>query len=107
MSKFNIILTDIFLIILVWYYGMRGENAVPDKKLEIKRFFTVRWKLVIYDILLYVFSALVLVVMYREYQALSWKDILINSSLACVCIIFSRFLGNIYRQVWRYGGVEC
>ena len=107
MSKFNIILTDVFLIILVWYYGMRGENAVPDKKLEIKRFFTVRWKLVIYDILLYAFSALVLVVMYREYQALSWKDILINYSLACVCIIFSRFLGNIYRQVWRYGGVEC
>lgn len=80
---------------------------MADKKLALKRFFTVRWKLVIYDILLYVFSALVLIVMYRAYQALSWKDILINSSLACVCIIFSRFMGNIYRQVWRYGGVEC
>ena len=80
---------------------------MSDKKLAIKRFFTVRWKLVFYDVMLYVISALVLIVMYRAYQSLSWSDIAINSLLACACIIISRFLGNIYRQVWRYGGVEC
>lgn len=79
---------------------------MSDRKLAIKRFFTVRWKLVLYDVMLYVISAFALIVMYRAYQSLSWKDILINSLLACACIIFSRFLGNIYRQIWRYGGVE-
>lgn len=79
---------------------------MSDRKLAIKRFFTVRWKLVLYDVMLYVISAFVLIVMYRAYQSLSWKDILINSLLACICVIFSRFLGNIYRQIWRYGGVE-
>lgn len=79
---------------------------MADIKTEAKRFFSIRWTLVLYDVMLFVVSAFLLVVLYHKYQKLTVADILINSALACFSIILCRLFGNIYRQIWRYGGIE-
>ena len=78
-----------------------------DVKTEIKRLFNIRWKLLLYDLVLFVVSAFLLVILYQKSKQLTSSDIIINCSLACFSIILCRFVGNIYRQIWRYGGIEC
>lgn len=80
---------------------------MTDVKTEIKRFFNIRWKLLLYDLVLFVVSAFLLVILYQKSKQLTSSDIIINCSLACFSIILCRLVGNIYRQIWRYGGIEC
>ena len=80
---------------------------MADIKTEVKRFFNIRWTLVLYDLMLFVISAFLLVILYHRYQQLTVTDIIVNCLIAGFSIILCRFLGNIYRQIWRYGGIEC
>lgn len=80
---------------------------MADIKTEVKRFFNIRWTLVLYDLMLFVISAFLLVILYHRYQQLTATDIIVNCLIAGFSIILCRFLGNIYRQIWRYGGIEC
>lgn len=80
---------------------------MADIKTEVKRFFNIRWTLVLYDLMLFVISAFLLVILYHRYQQLTATDIIVNCLIEGFSIILCRFLGNIYRQIWRYGGIEC
>lgn len=76
-------------------------------KNKIKEFFNIRWMLVLYDVLAFAVTDLVLLKIYRQFLALGPRDIIINSAIALGCILFCRFAGNVYKQIWRYGGIQC
>ena len=67
----------------------------------------IRWQLVSYDICVLLVVDLLLLVFYRSIEELSWVGILTHGVLSFACIFSARFLGNIYQQIWRYGGIQC
>lgn len=66
-----------------------------------------RRTLILYDIGILLFVDLVLLGMYRSIEELSVQGVLIHSAISFVCIFTARILGSIYRQIWRYGGIQC
>lgn len=67
----------------------------------------IRWQLAIYDALILLLVDLLLLVLYRSVEQLTWNDIVIHGSIGFVCVFAARFLGSIYHQIWRYGGIQC
>ena len=67
----------------------------------------IRWPLIIYDIAILLFVDLVLLGLYRSIEDLSLTGVLIHSAISFACIFTARILGSIYRQIWRYGGIQC
>ena len=67
----------------------------------------IRWQLVAYDILILLVVDLLLLVFYRSNEELSWNGILTHGIISFVCVFAARFVGNIYQQIWRYGGIQC
>ncbi len=68
---------------------------------------TTRWQLVIYDLLILFAVDLLLLVFYQGKEKLPLDSVLIHAAIGCVCIFTMRILGGIYRQIWRYGGIQC
>jgi len=67
----------------------------------------IRWQLVSYDVILFAIIDLVLFFLFSRIESLSVPEIVIHSVIACLCIFTLRFIGNIYQQIWRYGGIQC
>ena len=63
--------------------------------------------LVFYDLIIFMFADLVLFVLYQGGGNLSTRGMLKQSLLAFFFIFGCRFVGKIYRQIWRYGGIQC
>ena len=64
----------------------------------------IRWPLVVYD------AAILLaldVLLLFFYDGLSWQGVLLHSCLAFTCVFTARGVGQIYQQIWRYGGIQC
>lgn len=66
-----------------------------------------RWALVLYDLVVYGLSATLLLGIYGGNDRLSIYGILQQTALALVCIFPIRLIRNIYKQIWRYGGIQC
>lgn len=66
-----------------------------------------RWTLVLYDLVVYGLSATSLLGIYGGNDRLSIYGILQQTALALVCIFPIRLIRNIYKQIWRYGGIQC
>lgn len=66
-----------------------------------------RWTLVLYDLVVYGLSAALLLGIYGGNDRLSIYGILQQTALALVCIFPIRLIRNIYKQIWRYGGIQC
>ena len=66
-----------------------------------------RWTLVLYDLVVYGLSATLLLGIYGWNDRLSIYGILQQTALALVCIFPIRLIRNIYKQIWRYGGIQC
>ncbi|MBQ2915448.1 MAG: polysaccharide biosynthesis protein [Clostridia bacterium] len=69
--------------------------------------FNIRWQLVFYDIILFAIINLFLFFLSEGFENLSSLEVFIHSAVAFVCIFAVRFIGNIYQQIWRYGGIQC
>lgn len=67
----------------------------------------LRVPLVFYDLIIFMFADLVLFVLYQGGGNLSTRGMLMQSLLAFSFIFGCRFVGKIYRQIWRYGGIQC
>lgn len=67
----------------------------------------IRWMLIVYDILILAIIDIVLLGLYRSTEALSVNGVLMHSAISFACIFVIRLIGNIYRQIWRYGGIQC
>ncbi len=73
---------------------------------SVRRTFKIRWLLVFYDYIIFLLSISIFLWYYRGGGILDTKEAAIHSCIAMVCIFLSRFAGGVYRQIWRYGGVE-
>ena len=65
----------------------------------------IRWALVFYDLLIYLFSAFFILVIYPS----SFDHLTVEMTAAyivagCFCLFIPRFLAKIYEQIWRYAG---
>ena len=73
------------------------QNSTPN----------ILWTLFGYDLILYASVAVILLVLYGGMDKLSTVEILQQVSLSVLCIFTARLIGEIYGQVWRYGGIQC
>lgn len=71
----------------------------------MKKRINIRWQLVIYDILILVLVDLLLLIF--SGVNLSVEGTVAQAALSFVCIFAMRLIGNVYRQIWRYGGIQC
>ena len=83
---------------------MDGEVGMKDKRYKLHN---NRWTLVLYDLVVYGLSATLLLGIYGGNDRLSIYGILQQTALALVCIFPIRLIRNIYKQIWRYGGIQC
>lgn len=76
-------------------------------EIEPRKQMKVKLPLFLYDVLIFVLTDLFLLVLYRSGKNLSLSGMLQQSLTAFVCIFGSRYVAQIYRQIWRYGGIQC
>lgn len=67
----------------------------------------IKWALVFYDILTFVVVDVFFLVVYKSFLPYQAAELVINSALALGCVLACRFFGDIYRQIWRFGGIQC
>ncbi len=67
----------------------------------------VKWLLVGYDFIILAVVHMLLMSFYNLESPLTLNELLLQIVTATVCVFLARFLGGIYRQIWRYGGVQC
>ena len=65
-----------------------------------------RWSLVVYDVIVYIIASILLLWIYGGNGDLTNLESLQLSILGFVCIFICRMIGNIYGQIWRYGGIQ-
>ena len=68
---------------------------------------TTRWQLVVYDALILLVVDLLLLAFYRSNEELSLNGVMLHASIGFICVFTARTIGQIYRQIWRYGGIQC
>lgn len=66
----------------------------------------VRWMLVLFDIAILAMVDILLLGLYRGPENLSLESCLVHFSVTMICVLLARFAGNVYHQVWRYGGIQ-
>ncbi len=69
--------------------------------------FNYRWQLVLYDLIIFFLLEFLLLFLYRYSNPISITGIVIQVILSLVCVFTARFIGSIYQQIWRYGGIQC
>lgn len=74
---------------------------------NIKMTKNIRWMLIFYDMGVYAIAAFLLLAFYVGDDKLSGKGIFEQAVISIICIFAARIIGNIYGQVWRYGGIQC
>lgn len=77
----------------IWMSKNRKEN-------------NTRWSLVVYDVIVYAISSLLLIWLYGGNESLTNTESLKLTVLAFAIIFVCRLIGNIYGQIWRYGGIQ-
>ena len=65
-----------------------------------------RWPLVVYDVIVYIIASILLLWIYGGNGNLTNAGSFQLSILGFVCIFICRMIGNIYGQIWRYGGIQ-
>lgn len=65
-----------------------------------------RWPLVVYDIIVYIIASILLLWIYGGNGNLTNAGSFQLSILGFICIFICRMIGNIYGQIWRYGGIQ-
>lgn len=83
----------------------KKKDVTIYKKTEEKK--NVKRPLIVYDLVIFIISSVILLVLYREIEKLSLLGIAEQMIVAGGCVFIARSFGNIYRQVWRYGGIQC
>lgn len=61
----------------------------------------------LYDFVIHVFIVWMLLVVYSGDYPLTWPVRLFHFGLTTVCLFGVRLAGGIYKQIWRYGGIQC
>lgn len=73
----------------------------------MKERINIRWRLVVYDILILSAVELLLLAGLRGDEALTVAGGISQAALSFLCVFLSRYFGGVYNQIWRYGGIQC
>lgn len=65
-----------------------------------------RWPLVVYDVIVYIIASILLLWIYGGNGNLTNAGFFQLSILGFICMFICRRIGNIYGQIWRYGGIR-
>ena len=85
---------------------MNVEKTDLKEQVDKKQFHMPRI-LIVYDMLVYLIAAVLLLVLYEGNDKLTTSGIFQQVVLSAGCIFAVRMAGKIYGQVWRYGGIQC
>ena len=66
-----------------------------------------RRMLFVYDLIILILVGYFLLLAYGGNEDLSVRDAVLHIGLMGACVFLARFTGKIYRQIWRYGGIQC
>ena len=77
---------------------------MEEKKIKKRN---IRWMLVMYDVLVFTIAAIVLLGLYEGSDSLNSIGFVQQYVLALAIILPFRIFGNVYGQIWRYGGIQC
>lgn len=64
----------------------------------------IRWALVFYDVLFTAFCAFFFLFVLGKIEI---SSLILQFAVSLLLIEASRFAWNIYRQIWRFGGIQC
>ena len=65
----------------------------------------IRWELLFFDSLIYLFSALVILVLYpSSIVVLSPLQVAAYTLVGWICVTGARMMSHLYRKIWRYAG---
>lgn len=67
----------------------------------------IRRQLILYDILVFLAVELILLIQAVPKTDMTVNEMLLHMVITFVCVFTARFIGLIYRQIWRYGGIQC
>ncbi len=67
----------------------------------------IRWPLMVYDLIVFAAAVVLLLILYRGSDRLSPTGLAQQVGLFWTVHFSARFVGKVYRQVWRYGGIQC
>lgn len=71
------------------------------------KIFTISLSLIAYDVIIYLVAASLMLAFYQGAGRLDDYGVVLHTIVAAIIIFGSRFWWNIYRQIWRYGGIQC
>ncbi len=71
----------------------------------MKKRLHIRWQLVFYDVFILLLVDLLLLVI--SGNDLTAMEVAAQFAIAFVCVFAARLVGNVYGQIWRYGGIQC
>lgn len=86
--------------------GKKSEN-IFDEVSKKNHKFNVRWLLVFYDICIYVIVSSLLLVVYEDVVIPTAYNNIQIALIGFASIFSMRFVFDIYRQIWRYGGIQA
>ena len=68
----------------------------------------IRWTLVLYDLLFFILVDVLLLLVYAGdiQPKLEPSSVVAQFLLGVLCIFAGRFIADVYRQIWRYGGIK-
>lgn len=84
-----------------------GKNVGKLKEVLIMKKHNIKWTLVIYDLAIFLFLEFLLLYLYENREFNSVLSMVCQVILSFICIFTARFIGGIYQQIWRYGGIQC
>lgn len=79
--------------------GMQQEK----KSLQLN----THWLLAFYDVVILAIADYVMLFLYSGPDMVSDQARLFNALASLVIIFTIRIIGGVYRQIWRYGGIQC
>ena len=84
-----------------------NENSMNMDRTKQSSTSNIRWMLIGYDLIMYAVVVAILLLLYGGIDKLSTIGILQQVCLSVLCIFVARLIGQVYGQVWRYGGIQC
>ncbi|MDO4379029.1 MAG: nucleoside-diphosphate sugar epimerase/dehydratase [Erysipelotrichia bacterium] len=66
-----------------------------------------RRMLPLFDIITFAVIDIFSLFVYKTFMRMNLTDLILNSVLALGCVIFCRVIGTVYKQIWRFGGIQC
>lgn len=88
------------------YTLKKSEKNNKDTENKRKKHIDNSWLLVFYDLMICAAVDLLLLVIYKGSGRIDFADALVHSALSACCIFSMRAVWKVYRQVWRYGGIQ-